>query len=764
MKKNGHQLKAPLALLGLVLSIVVIPMSAAHADPWTIVGKTDVGSRYIVMDQAGNLYTSNFQSNTVSKITPAGVSTIFGSTGAGPYGIAIDSSGNIYTSNLGDGTITKIPQVGDPSVYATIGAGSQPYALVFDQAGNLYTANYGANYVNSTWGNVSKIFPPATISDRPRVIVDYTDPGTSKGARGIAIDSAGNLYTSNNFDHTVTKITPSGDKGSPTPFGVTDGGPFGILVDSFGNVFTSNQGANTVSKITPTGTGSKTDWGRTGSGPRGIAIDPSGNIYTTNWGSQNISKITSEGVSTILGSAGYYSFAAFYASGNIYTTNLSIAENSSFISKISLTSATSTAVSTIADGTYNCRTGLPSTDAPTFTITRGVVSGGATCAAGLVTIPRGATSIGAKAFGSNGVDQSEFSQLTSVIIPDTVTSIDDYAFSGDQGLTSITIPNSVIHIGIRAFGNTNLTSLKIPGSVKSLDAGAFQSIRTLTSVEIENGLPTITRNSFLNDDALVSVVIPNSVTAIDDTAFSGTGLTSLTIPNGVRYIGQESFANTKLNSLAIPNGVLAIQKDAFASITSLSTFEYCEVALTADALNAAGLKGKTKTCTSAASVSAGSVPNSKVAAIPQGVTSAAIAASAALPATTINFGGTVPASVTVSPLASNPAAASATPFAISGTKIVDIQIPGTLVGTATVCLDGTSTDHLYHYTGTPAAWVELGSRSYANGQVCGVTTSFSPFAAAAPALVAAPTPAPVPDPVQQSKITALSVSTAIAGT
>jgi len=165
-----------------------------------------------------------------------------------------------------------------------------------------------------------------------------------------------------------------------------------------------------------------------------------------------------------------------------------------------------------------------------------------------------------------------------------------------------------------------------------------------------------------------------------------------------------------------------------------------------------------------ATVLAGSIANSKIATIPSGVTTAVIPASSSLPATSLSFGGSVPDSVTVVPVASNPASVSATPFTISGsTKIVDIQISGTFSGSATVCLDGASTDHLYHFTG--GAWVELASRTYVGGQVCGVTTSFSPFAAAAPAaLVAAPAAVPVPDPVQQSKITALSVATAIAGT
>lgn len=146
---------------------------------------------------------------------------------------------------------------------------------------------------------------------------------------------------------------------------------------------------------------------------------------------------------------------------------------------------------------------------------------------------------------------------------------------------------------------------------------------------------------------------------------------------------------------------------------------------------------------SVAVVSAGAEENSKVATIPSGVTEAAIAKTTQLPAIKLNFGGNVPTSVTVVPVAANPAPSSATPFTVGSSKIVDIRITGgSFSGSVTVCLDGASTDRLYHYKNS--AWVELGSRNYVNGQVCGVTTSFSPFVAA-PALApvyVAPTPVP----------------------
>lgn len=130
-------------------------------------------------------------------------------------------------------------------------------------------------------------------------------------------------------------------------------------------------------------------------------------------------------------------------------------------------------------------------------------------------------------------------------------------------------------------------------------------------------------------------------------------------------------------------------------------------------------------------ITAGTTPNSQVATMPAGLTDASIPATASLPR--IRFVLPVMAGDVVATIAptANPATPTTTPFIVSGsTKVVDINITG-ITGNVTVCLDGGPTDELYHYTG--GAWVKLPERSYANGQVCGVTSSFSPFTAATPA-------------------------------
>ena len=90
-----------------------------------------------------------------------------------------------------------------------------------------------------------------------------------------------------------------------------------------------------------------------------------------------------------------------------------------------------------------------------------------------------------------------YSKLTSITIPENITSIGRCAFSGCDGLTNITIPDSVTSIGSAAFENcSGLTSIVIPDSVTSIDHWAFQYCTGLTSATIGNGVKSISRYAF----------------------------------------------------------------------------------------------------------------------------------------------------------------------------------------------------------------------------------------------------------------------------
>ena len=90
-----------------------------------------------------------------------------------------------------------------------------------------------------------------------------------------------------------------------------------------------------------------------------------------------------------------------------------------------------------------------------------------------------------------------YSKLTSITIPENITSIGRCAFSGCDGLMNITIPDSVTSIGSAAFENcSGLTSIVIPDSVTSIDHWAFQYCTGLTSATIGNGVKSISRYAF----------------------------------------------------------------------------------------------------------------------------------------------------------------------------------------------------------------------------------------------------------------------------
>ena len=136
-------------------------------------------------------------------------------------------------------------------------------------------------------------------------------------------------------------------------------------------------------------------------------------------------------------------------------------------------------------------------------------------------------------------------EVKDLVIPNSVTSIGNYVFTGCGGLTSVTIPNSVTSIGDYAFAYcSGLTSVTIPNSVTSIGGAAFCDCFGLTSVTIPNSVTSIGECAFQGCSGLTSVTIPNSVTSIEGGAFFGcVGLTSVTIGSGVKSIGWFAFHN-----------------------------------------------------------------------------------------------------------------------------------------------------------------------------------------------------------------------------
>ncbi len=144
--------------------------------------------------------------------------------------------------------------------------------------------------------------------------------------------------------------------------------------------------------------------------------------------------------------------------------------------------------------------------------------------------------------------------VTNLIIPDGVSVISDYLFYRCEGLESITIPDSVVTIG----------------------EYAFAYCRDLTSLTIPDGVTTIGYYAFYYCDSIQNITIGENVTLIDTAAFrSCTGLTSVSIPNNVTTVGNQAFYGcTNLTSVTIPNSVNSIGNHAFYNCSSLTDVYY----------------------------------------------------------------------------------------------------------------------------------------------------------------------------------------------
>ncbi|MDR2208969.1 MAG: SMP-30/gluconolactonase/LRE family protein [Azoarcus sp.] len=322
----------------------------------------------IAVDAAGNLYVADRDNHLVRKIVlqnvealsaPMVIVKIFAggkayargsADGRGrevlfdsPSGIAIDAAGNLYVADSGNHSIRKITPEGEVSSVAGrgenhFGAGgyadgigvaarfNYPSDIAIDKAGNLYVADTSNNCIR-------KITPKGEVS----TFVGSWREGSADGIggsaqfrvpRGIAIDSAGNLYVADSGNGLIRKVTPEGKvstfAGSERRFADGQGSsagfshPHGIVVDAAGNLFVADSGDSLIRKVSPNAEVStpvgnlRTDSRRgfaDGFGknarfddPSGIAVDATGNLYVTERRNGRIRKITHEGeVSTLAG-------------------------------------------------------------------------------------------------------------------------------------------------------------------------------------------------------------------------------------------------------------------------------------------------------------------------------------------------------------------------------------------------------------------------------------------------------------------------------
>jgi sugar lactone lactonase YvrE len=273
----------------------------------------------VAVDSSNNVYVADSFNNAIRKVTPAGVVTtlaglaqfdtngfpVGGSTDGtngtarfdGPNGVAVDTNGNIYVADQGNSTIRKLTPVGTNWVVTTLaglagsagsadGTGSvarfsKTTGVAVDSAGNVYVADPG----NFT---IRKVTPAGVVTTLAGLAgspgsADGTGPAArfggvwspglpalAGGPSSVAVDSAGNVYVTDDYNSTIRKVTPAGTvttlaglvgsagsadgTGSAARFGggwITLSMALGVTADSMGNIYVADTWNNTIRKGYP---------------------------------------------------------------------------------------------------------------------------------------------------------------------------------------------------------------------------------------------------------------------------------------------------------------------------------------------------------------------------------------------------------------------------------------------------------------------------------------------------------------------------------
>jgi hypothetical protein len=182
-------------------------------------------------------------------------------------------------------------------------------------------------------------------------------------------------------------------------------------------------------------------------------------------------------------------------------------------------------------------------------------------------IPSSVTSIGESAF-------SYCTALSTIEIPLSVTSIRESAFFACSGLTSIDIPSSVKTIASNAFGNcSNLKSVRLSESIETIGNAAFAGCSNIESISLPDSLSEIQAALFRGCVDMAEITIPESVKSIGSIAFDGcTKLKSVILPKNLEKIGAGAFANcSELVQMNIPENVNTIGSESFNGCKNLTS-------------------------------------------------------------------------------------------------------------------------------------------------------------------------------------------------
>jgi sugar lactone lactonase YvrE len=313
----------------------------------------------VTVDVLGNVYVADTANATIRMITAGGVVTtlagspgVYGSAnGSGtaaqfyqPSSVSVDTNGNIFVADTlnhmvrmvtSGGTVSTL--AGAAGVYGSANGASGTARFYLPQGiavsgTNVYVADTGNGTIRQLSSSSGVV---TTLAGSPSVgsVDGLGTAALFAWPQGAAIDSGGNIYVGDTYNHTIREVTPAGlvstFAGSAGASGTNDGsgggarfyGPQGVSIDTGGTLFVADTANHTIRKVTSGGSVS-TFAGTAGSsgvtdatglaaqfnGPQAVAIASSGVAYVADTGNHTIRKITAAGVTTtfagVAGSAG----------------------------------------------------------------------------------------------------------------------------------------------------------------------------------------------------------------------------------------------------------------------------------------------------------------------------------------------------------------------------------------------------------------------------------------------------------------------------
>ncbi len=207
-----------------------------------------------------------------------------------------------------------------------------------------------------------------------------------------------------------------------------------------------------------------------------------------------------------------------------------------------------------------------------------------------IILPQGLEIIESFAFGTAGSGPLAVqSNVSEVVIPDSVVSIGEHAFADRDNLKTLVMSENIEHIGSKAFLGTAWyeaqpegyicfgdilyaykgdfpegSIVTIPSFIKKISGKAFAGKKGLKKIVIPDGVILDGGNIFDGCSSLEEAVLPSDLKELPDGTFSNTGLKSITLPDGLEVIGKNAFSGTaNLKSITLPDGLEIIENNAF---------------------------------------------------------------------------------------------------------------------------------------------------------------------------------------------------------